>query len=161
MRRSRQPGRDRTGAAAIPEHGASHTRDTAGLGDGVDRTQGVAAIGDGGGRDRGAFTAELAAGLPALMLLLSFGMAAVMGVSIKMQCQDAAREAALAESRGEPSRDVAERIAPDGASIRVGGDGDSATAEVLAPVRMLGWDLPGLVVRGFSVAAREPEQLTF
>ncbi|WP_092557907.1 TadE family type IV pilus minor pilin [Actinoplanes derwentensis] len=115
----------------------------------------------GGDRDRGAFTAELAAGLPALMLLLSFGMTAVSAIAIKMQCQDAAREAALAESRGEPPMDVAERIAPNGASIQVGGDGDSVTAEVLAPVRMLGWDLPGVVVRGYSVAAREPEQIGF
>lgn len=126
-----------------------------------DRFGTVVEAGRGGDRDRGSFTAELAAGLPALMLLLGFGMTGVMAVSIKMQCQDAAREAALAESRGDPPTGVARRIAPDGASIQVGGDGDSVTAEVVAPIRMLGWDLPGLIVRGRSVAAREPEQIGF
>ena len=53
-------------------------------------------------RDRGSFTAELAAGLPALVLLLLAGLAAVGAVTIKAQCVDAAREAALAASRGEP-----------------------------------------------------------
>nr|WP_307837666.1 pilus assembly protein [Actinoplanes couchii] len=124
---------------------------------GVGEIDPLSGVGD---PDRGAFTAELAAGLPALMLLLSFGLTGVSAISLKMQCQDAAREAALAESRGDPPLGVAARIAPDGASIRVGG-GDSVTAEVSAPVRMLGWDLPGLTVSGRSVAAREPEQIGF
>ncbi|HWS36659.1 MAG TPA: TadE family type IV pilus minor pilin [Actinoplanes sp.] len=142
MRRSRQPARD------LPRSRG-------------DRSETTTGPGRGGDRDRGAFTAELAAGLPALMLLLGFGITGVTAILIKMQCQDAAREAALAESRGEPPAGVAGRIAPAGASIRVGGDGDSVTAEVVAPIRMLGWDLPGLIVSGRSVAAREPEQIGF
>ncbi|GAA4943853.1 TadE family type IV pilus minor pilin [Actinoplanes utahensis] len=109
-------------------------------------------------RDRGAFTAELAAGLPALMLLLGVGLTAVTAVTTRMQCLDAAREAALAGARGEPATAAAARVAPEGAAIEVGGTADSVTAEVSVRVRMLGTDLPGLIVRGRATAAREPEE---
>jgi Flp pilus assembly protein TadG len=108
------------------------------------------------GRDRGAFTAELAAGLPALMVLLFAGLAAVSAVLTKAQCLDAAREAALAEARGERSS-VAARIAPDGADIRVGGDRESVTATVTVRLSVLGAHLPGITVSATAVAAREPE----
>jgi Flp pilus assembly protein TadG len=111
------------------------------------------------GRDRGSFTAEFAAGLPALMLLLGFGITTVNVVSVRMQCLDAAREAVLAASRGEDGGAAAARLAPEGATIRVGGSAGSVTAEVSAEVRMLGTDLPGIVVRGDAVAAREPEEV--
>lgn len=110
------------------------------------------------GRDRGSFTAELAAGLPALMLLLGFGITAVTAVTAKMQCLDAAREAALAGARGAQATAVASRIAPGGATVRTGGTTESVTAEVAAPIRMFGTDLPGLEVRATAVAAREPEE---
>jgi Flp pilus assembly protein TadG len=105
------------------------------------------------GRDRGSFTAELAAGLPALMLLLFAGLTAVSAVTAKGQCVDAAREAALAVSRGDP---VPARFAPPGASIQVAVDGDVVTARVRAPVRILGAHLPAITVEGTAVAAREP-----
>jgi Flp pilus assembly protein TadG len=111
------------------------------------------------GRDRGSFTAELAAGLPALMLLLGFGITAVIAVSARMQCLDAAREAALAASRGEDGRAAAARLAPEGATIHVGGEDDSVTAEVSARIRMFGTDLPGIVVSGDATAAREPDEI--
>ncbi|MDI6100591.1 TadE family type IV pilus minor pilin [Actinoplanes sp. NEAU-A12] len=111
------------------------------------------------GRDRGSFTAELAAGLPALMLLLGFGLTAVTAVTAKMQCLDAAREAALAGARGAAATAVASRIAPEGAAVRMGGTAESVTAEVSAPVRMFGADLPGVEVRATAVAAREPEEV--
>lgn len=107
------------------------------------------------GRDRGAFTAELAAGLPALMVLLFAGIAAVSAVVAKAQCLDTAREAALAEARGETTS-AAARIAPDGASIQVGGDGESVTAIVSVRVEVLGGHLPGISVTATAVAAREP-----
>ncbi|TBL32707.1 mucin-associated surface protein, partial [Verrucosispora sp. SN26_14.1] len=44
------------------------------------------------GRDRGSFTAEMAAGLPALVLLLLVGLTAVNAVSTRAACLDAARE---------------------------------------------------------------------
>jgi hypothetical protein len=105
------------------------------------------------GHDRGSFTAELAAGLPALMLLLFAGLTAVSAVDTKGQCVDAAREAALATSRGEP---VPARFAPPGASVRVSVDGDVVTVRVSARVRLLGAHLPVITVEGSAVAAREP-----
>jgi Flp pilus assembly protein TadG len=108
------------------------------------------------GRDRGSFTAELAAGLPALMLLLGFGITSVTAIAAKMQCLDAAREAALAEARGEAPGPAAAGLAPEGAALSVSG-GDIVTAVVSAPVRMFGVDLPGAIVSGDATAAREPD----
>ncbi|MEV1287756.1 TadE family type IV pilus minor pilin [Micromonospora sp. NPDC049679] len=108
------------------------------------------------GRDRGSFTAELAAGLPALVLLLLAGLTAVSAVTTKAQCVDAAREAALAASRGEPGAAAGERAAPPGAAISVSVDGDVATATVRAPVRALGARLSRLTVEAVAVAAVEP-----
>ncbi|WP_436524614.1 TadE family type IV pilus minor pilin [Actinoplanes sp. HUAS TT8] len=107
------------------------------------------------GRDRGAFTAELAAGLPALMVLLFAGIAAVSAMVTKAQCLDAAREAALAEARGERTS-VAAQVAPEGADIRVGGDQESVTVTVSVRVSVLGGHLPGFTVTAGAVAAREP-----
>ncbi|MFI5894299.1 TadE family type IV pilus minor pilin [Actinoplanes sp. NPDC051513] len=108
------------------------------------------------GRDRGSFTAELAAGLPALILLLLAGLTAVAAVTAKGQCVDAAREGALAGARGEGAPAAAARVAPPGASIDVAAGGDSVTVVVRAPVRMLGAHLPAITVEGRAVAAREP-----
>jgi hypothetical protein len=91
------------------------------------------------------------------MLLLSFGITAVSAMAAKMQCLDAAREAALAEARGEAPDVAAAGLAPEGASVRVGGTAESVVAEVSAPIRMFGIDLPGATVSGDATAAREPE----
>jgi Flp pilus assembly protein TadG len=109
------------------------------------------------GRDRGSFTVELAAGLPALMLLLLAALAAVCAVTDKGQCVDAAREAALAAARGDPGEAAGTRVAPPGAVVEIGGDAEVVTATVRAPVRMLGAHLPVITVRATAVAAREPE----
>jgi Flp pilus assembly protein TadG len=106
--------------------------------------------------DRGAFTAELAAGLPALVLLLLVGIGAVTAVTTKLQCVDAAREAALAAARGEPGEPAALRIAPDGAAVSTSVDGETVRATVRAPVRLLGGGLPQLTVAASAVAAVEP-----
>lgn len=108
------------------------------------------------GRDRGAFTAELAAGLPALMLLFLAGVAAVSAVMTRAQCLDAAREAALAAARGE-STSAASATAPAGADIAVSRDTKTVTAVVSARVQILGGSLPALTVQAKAVAAREPE----
>lgn len=111
--------------------------------------------------DRGAFTAELAAGLPALMLLLLLGLTAVVAVSTRMQCLDAAREAAIAATRGEPAAEAAARVAPAGADVDVdvAQGADTVTVTVGARVRVLGGNLPLITVRATAVAAREPEDL--
>ena len=111
------------------------------------------------GRDRGAFTAELAAGLPALMLLLFVGLTAVVAVSTKMQCLDAAREAAIAAARGESGPAAAARVAPAGADVDISQGGDTVTVAVSARVRVLGGDVPVITVRATAVAAREPEAI--
>ncbi|MGS2615660.1 TadE family type IV pilus minor pilin [Micromonospora sp. LZ34] len=104
------------------------------------------------GRDRGSFTAELAAGLPALVLLLLAGLTAVNAVSTKAGCLDAPREAALAASRGEDGTAAGQRSAPAGAEVSVAVDGE----RVRAPVRTLGARLPRITVAATAVAAVEP-----
>ncbi|MEU8073461.1 MULTISPECIES: TadE family type IV pilus minor pilin [unclassified Micromonospora] len=106
--------------------------------------------------ERGSFTAELAAGLPALMMLLVAGLTAVNAVGTRVACVDAAREAALAAARGEPGTPAGTRYAPDGAEVAVTVAGDRVTATVRAPVRTFGTRLPRLVVSGEAVAAVEP-----
>jgi Flp pilus assembly protein TadG len=109
------------------------------------------------GRDRGSFTAELAAGLPALMLLLFAGLAAVGAVSTKLQCVDAAREGAIAAARGDPGVAAAARIAPAASDVDVVVGPDSVTVTVGARVAMLGTRLPAMTVRAAAIAALEPE----
>jgi endonuclease YncB( thermonuclease family) len=98
----------------------------------------------------------LAAGLPALMLLLLAALTAVGAVTTKGQCVDAAREGALAAARGGAGVTAAARVAPAGARVVVGVDGDTVTVTVQAPVRVLGGGLPAMTVRAVAVAAREP-----
>ena len=119
---------------------------------GHDRRAGVAATTG----DRGSFTAELAAGLPALMLLLLAGLTAVGAVTTKAQCQDAARDAALAAARGGDGHAAGQRSAPAAAVIAVNTDGEYAHATVRAPVRVLGARLPALTVNADATAAVEP-----
>lgn len=106
--------------------------------------------------DRGSFTAELAVGLPALMLLLFAGLTAVSAVTTKAQCVDAAREAALAAARGEGGVEAGQRVAPPGATVSVATAGDTVVATVTAPVRAVGGGVPGTTVAATAVAAVEP-----
>lgn len=108
------------------------------------------------GPDRGSYTAELAAGLPALILLLLAGLTAVNAVTTKGECVAAAREAALAASRGESGSAAAARGAPPGASVTVRIEGEMVVATVRAPVRVLGATLPRLTVAATATAAVEP-----
>lgn len=110
----------------------------------------------GAGSDRGSFTAELAAGLPALMLLLFTGLTAVGAVTTKAQCVDAAREAALVASRGGAGAEAGRRSGPAGSVVSVSIEGDTVVATVRAPVRALGARLPRLTVSAGAVAVVEP-----
>ncbi|MCZ7440220.1 TadE family type IV pilus minor pilin [Micromonospora sp. WMMC241] len=107
-------------------------------------------------RERGSFTAELAAGLPALMLLLFAGLTSVDAVTTRAGCVDAAREAALAAARGESGVPAGAWYAPAGAEVTVTVAGDRVVATVRAPVRTVGARLPRLTVTGVAVAAVEP-----
>ncbi|BFU47437.1 TadE family type IV pilus minor pilin [Krasilnikovia sp. MM14-A1004] len=109
------------------------------------------------GRDRGSFTAEFAAGLPALMLLLLAGLTAVDAVTTRAQCVDAAREGAIAAARGESGTEAAARVAPQKSTLDVRTGADVVTVTVTTRVRVLGGGLPGLTVQAIAVAAREPD----
>ena len=93
------------------------------------------------------------------MLLLLVALTAVVAVSTRMQCLDAAREAAIAASRGESGAQAAARVAPAGSDLEVVQGADTVTVTVGAQVRVLGGDLPLITVRATAVAAREPEGL--
>lgn len=101
-------------------------------------------------RDRGSATAELAASLPVLVLLLMFGLTAVNAVTQRMRCLDAARDVALAVARGEAPPGV-----PEGASVQVSRDGDQVVAVVTARVSLPGGRLPDLTVTARATAAAE------
>jgi Flp pilus assembly protein TadG len=112
-----------------------------------------------GARDRGAFTAELAVGLPALMLLLFAGLTAVNAVTTRGRCVDAAREGAVIAARGGSGTGAAARIAPGGAVVTVMSSDhadDTVTVTVTAQVAVLGSHLPRITVSAEAVAAREP-----
>jgi hypothetical protein len=106
--------------------------------------------------DRGSVTAELAAALPALVLLLVAGLGAVSAVATKLNCQAAARDAALAAARGDPGVPAGRRLAPAGADITVAANGDLIRATVTVQVHPLGTRAPGFPVGATSVAALEP-----
>lgn len=106
--------------------------------------------------DRGSATAELAVGLPVLVLLLVVGLTAVAAVTTRLQCVVAAREAALAAARGESGALAGRRAAPADAEVSVTVADDQVTVDVTAPVPLLGARLPGLTVHGSAVAAVEP-----
>lgn len=108
------------------------------------------------GRDRGSFTAELAAGLPALLLLLLTGLTTVNAVGTKGGCLHTAREAALAAARGGDGAAAVADSSPPGAEVTVDADGKRVRVTVRAPVRALGTRLPRLVVTATAVAAVEP-----
>ncbi len=108
------------------------------------------------GMDRGSVTAELAVGLPALVLLLLAGLTAVLVVLAKLECVDAAREAARAAARGDSGVTAGGRVAPHGATVSVGPDGDLVRVTVRTAVRPLGGHLPGFTVSATAVAQPEP-----
>ncbi|MFI7132972.1 TadE family type IV pilus minor pilin [Nonomuraea sp. NPDC050153] len=58
---------------------------------------------------RGSVTAETAAVLPALMVVLAAALWAIQAVSAQLECVDAARAAARAAARGEPLDQVMAR----------------------------------------------------
>lgn len=110
-----------------------------------------------GWTDAGSATAELAMGLPALVLMIFISVTAVTAVVTQMQCVDAAREAARAAARGEPGVAAGRRVAPGGASVAVTETGGTVRAEVRTRVHPLGGRLPGLEVAATAVAVIEPD----
>jgi hypothetical protein len=111
--------------------------------------------------ERGSATAETAVVLPALVVLLASALWLVSAAGTQLRCLDAAREAARALARGEPSATVMRvvELAAPGASLRVRRAGGSITVTVGAAVRGPGvWfaRLPELRVAATTSALAEP-----
>jgi Tfp pilus assembly protein FimT len=84
--------------------------------------------------DRGAVTVEAAIALGVLAVVTVLALGSVATVAASVRCVDAAREMARLTARGEPdrAREVALRLAPDGASADLRIDGEDVTATVTA-----------------------------
>jgi Flp pilus assembly protein TadG len=107
--------------------------------------------------DRGMVTAELAACLPVLVLVLAVAVSAVSVAGVRVRAQDAAREAARAAARGDPgqARQLAQRAAP-GVTIDIATSGTEVVAVARITVHPLASWLPALTVSERAVAAIEP-----
>jgi Flp pilus assembly protein TadG len=102
-------------------------------------------------------TAELAACLPVLVLLLAFMVSVATVASAAVRAQDAAREAARAAARGDlAAAGRLARAAAPGAALSISSSGGDVTAVVeLRPHLLVPW-LPAVTVTGRAVAAAEP-----
>ncbi|MFN2518870.1 MAG: TadE family type IV pilus minor pilin [Jatrophihabitantaceae bacterium] len=102
-------------------------------------------------------TAELAACLPVLVLVLAVAVSAVSVASVRVRAQDAAREAARAAARGDPglAQRLAQHSAP-GVEVDITKQGDEVIAIAHVRVRPLAGWLPALTVTERAVAAVEP-----
>jgi hypothetical protein len=100
----------------------------------------------------------MAVAVPVLVVLLAAALTAVTAVTAQMRCVDAAREIALAASRGDADPSAAGyAVAPPGAVVSVAAEGDTVRALVTASVRPLGPWLPAPTVSASAVATREPD----
>lgn len=110
------------------------------------------------GHDAGMTTAELALATPAVVLVLALCLSGMTLALDQLRCEDAARVAARAASRGEGAdvvRTLAASRLPDGARVSVERDDDLVRVEVVGPRRSR--NLPGLpAARAEAVALLEP-----
>lgn len=108
--------------------------------------------------DSGMVTAELAASLPVLMVLLGVALSAVSVAGQRVRAADAAREAARAAARGDSgaAARLATQAAP-GAAVTISRSGDRVVAQVRIAVHPMGGWLPALQVVERAVAAAEPD----
>jgi hypothetical protein len=106
-------------------------------------------------------TAEIAAALPALVVVVIGAVWMVVIAVAQLRCVDAAREAARAAARGEEPAVVsslAKGVAPDGAIVRIRANGDlvSVTVAVRVPVPLpFGDTVPAPTVRAEAAAVLE------
>ena len=108
---------------------------------------------------RGAVTAELAVGLPAVVLVLATVLTGVAAGVTQLRVEEAARAAAREIMRGSEveARDAAQRIAGDGARVTVTADGEWMRVEVAASLATPMLDR--LPLRLTATASALPESL--
>ena len=102
-------------------------------------------------------TAELAAGLPVLVLLLGFAISVVHVAGARVRVADAAREAARAAARGDDA--TAQALAGEyaaGSALTITRDVARVNAVVTLVVRPFGSLFPAVTVSEHAVAAIEP-----
>jgi len=126
---------------------------------GVGRSRRVAVAGGlRNGRDRGSVTAELAVGLPAVVLVL-VAVLLVGGAAVtQVRCSDAARAAARAAALGEEPAAVAtivDDLAGPQARMSLTEDGSWVRVVVTAPVAT-GWLGGTITARAEFAVPREP-----
>jgi Flp pilus assembly protein TadG len=112
---------------------------------------------DGRTGDVGMVTAEMAMALPVLVLLASLGALAIGVAQAKVRCADAAREAARAIARGDPSgaRRLADAAA--GRPVTMATISDDVDTAVTVHLRLhpVSW-IAGVTVSETAVVATEP-----
>ncbi|MCW2541609.1 MAG: hypothetical protein JWN95_3334 [Frankiales bacterium] len=82
-------------------------------------------------------TVELAAAIPALVIVVLVCVAAVSVAQLRVRCADAAREAARAVARGDPGAASRLATAAAGRSVRIVTSApDTETARVTATIRL-------------------------
>jgi Flp pilus assembly protein TadG len=102
-------------------------------------------------------TAELAAALPVLVVVLAATMSAVAVVGARIRLQDAARDLARAAARNDVAtgRTLAARDAP-AATLTLDRDGSDVVAVAVQQVHPLGGWLPAVHQSERAVAVLEP-----
>lgn len=109
---------------------------------------------------RGSVTAETAAMLPALMVVLAAALWAVQAVSVQLECVDVARAAARAAARGEPLDQVITRARTatrPGAKVAVTRDTETTKVQITVEVRPpWGQSLPAVQISATAIADTEP-----
>jgi len=87
------------------------------------------------GDDRGSVVAEFAVALPAIVLVLVFGVGALAAASRQVRLQDAVADAARLSARGEPEQRAHDAVAGtvSGASVEIGRRGDLVCVSASAP----------------------------
>jgi hypothetical protein len=101
-------------------------------------------------------TAELAACLPVLVLLLAAAIGAITVADARVRALDAAREAARAAARGDPHAAAVAGRAEPGADVHLRTSSDEVTATAVVRAHLAVPFLPGVTVSETVVAAMEP-----
>ncbi len=91
------------------------------------------------GRDRGSVTAEIAVGLPAVVIVLAACLGGLGLATTQLRAQDAAADAARLLGRGEPASAAQQHVARSvpGAAFTISRPADLVCARVVVEQRLL------------------------